>query len=154
MKVRKVDLKDRQEWARMRNLLWNSSLNKHLQEIDEYFAGKSPNIVNVFVLETNSDRLGGFIELNIRNYAEGSESEYVPYVEGWYVESDLRQKGFGKQLMTMAEKWAIDCGFDELASDTELENSAGITAHQALGFQESERIVCFVKKLIDLSIHM
>jgi hypothetical protein len=38
MKVRKVNLNDRQEWARMRNLLWNSSKEEHLVEIDQYFA--------------------------------------------------------------------------------------------------------------------
>ena len=147
MKARKVDSKDRDEWARMRNLLWDSSLTEHLVEIDRYFSNNSTNIVNVFVLERNNGRLGGFIELNIRNYAEGSELGAIPYIEGWYVDRDLRNDGYGKQLMTMAEKWAIDHGFQELASDTELENITSVAIHKALEFQEVERIVCFIKKI-------
>ena len=147
MKVRKVNLKDRQEYARMRNLLWKSSLTEHLIEIDRYFSGDSTNIVNVFVLERNNKKLGGFIELNIRNYAEGSELGAVPYIEGWYIAPDIRNSGYGEQLIAMAENWATQNGFNELASDTELENSNSIAAHKAIGFKEVERIMCFIKKL-------
>ena len=48
--IRTVNSNDRDEWARMRNFLWNSSLEKHLAEIDLYFADRFPNIVNVLVL--------------------------------------------------------------------------------------------------------
>lgn len=146
MKVRKVNLSDKNEWERMRSQLWSSSA-EHLAEINRYFSNNSTNIVNVLVLERNSSKLGGFIELNIRNYAEGSRSKRVPYVEGWYVDRDLRKNGYGKQLMAMAEDWAIKNGFSELASDTELTNHSSIAVHQALGFEESDRIVCFIKSL-------
>ena len=49
--------------------------------------------------------------------------------------------------MRAGEMWAIEKGFDELASDAVLENSDSIAAHKALGFEEAERIVCFIKKL-------
>jgi aminoglycoside 6'-N-acetyltransferase I len=147
MKVRQVNLNDRNEWARIRNSLWNSALKEHLEEIDQYFCHNSTNIVNVFVLERNNGKLGGFIELNIRNYAEGSELGAIPYIEGLYVDSDIRNSGYGRQLIAVAEAWAIENGFNELASDTKLENLTGIAAHKALGFQEVERIVCFIKKL-------
>lgn len=147
MKVRKVNFNDRQEWTRMRNLLWNSSEEEHLEEIEQYFANNSTNIVNVLVLDRNNGKLGGFIELNIRNYAEGSELGAIPYIEGWYIDSDIRNTGYGRQLIAIAEDWAIENGFNELASDAELENLTSIAAHKALGFQEVERIVCFIKKL-------
>ena len=47
----------------------------------------------------------------------------------------------------MAEEWAINNGFNELASDAELENLSSLAAHKALGFQEVERIVCFIKRI-------
>ena len=147
MKVRKVNLSDKNEWERMRNQLWSSSSTEHLAEIDRYFSNNSTNIVNVMVLERNSGKLGGLIELNIRNYAEGSKLERVPYVEGWYVDQDLRKNGYGKQLMAMAEEWAIENGFSELVSDTELTNYNSIAIHQSLGFKEVGRIVCFIKSL-------
>ncbi len=142
MNVRKVNLIDKDEWARMRNSLWPCSLKKHLKDINKYFSKDEMDIVDVFVLERNDGKLGGFIELNVRNYAEGSSSIKVPYVEGWFIDTDIRGNGHGKQLIKTAEKWAIENGFEELASDTELENPGSIAAHKALRFKEVERIVC------------
>ena len=147
MNIRKVNLTDKSEWARMRNSLWPGSLKEHLEEIDKYFSNDEICIVEVFVLESSIGKLGGFIEVNIRNYAEGSKSTKVPYIEGWYIDKDLRGGGHGKQLIKQAEKWVIDHGFHELASDCELENANSINAHKALGFKEVERNVCFIKKL-------
>lgn len=147
MKIRKINLTDRDEWARMRNSLWSDSLEEHLKYIDKYFSQQEVDILEVFVLERSNGKLGGFIELNIRNYAEGTESGKVPYVEGWYIDSDMRGKGYGKKLIDHAQIWAIENGFDELASDAETENLISIAAHKALGFEEVDRIVCFIKKL-------
>lgn len=83
----------------------------------------------------------------MRNYAEGSKHLKVPYVEGWYVDSDLRNCGYGKQLIQIAENWAIENDFNELASDSESENFNSIAAHKALGFKEVEKIICFIKYL-------
>lgn len=49
--------------------------------------------------------------------------------------------------MEQAEAWAVERGFFELASDTEINNEKGIAIHKRLGYQETERIVCFLKKL-------
>jgi aminoglycoside 6'-N-acetyltransferase I len=101
----------------------------------------------VFVLARGNGNLGGFIELNIRHYAEGTRASPVAYVEGWYIDLDLRGRGYGKQLINAAEGWTINRGFDILASDADLENADSIAAHKALGFEEVDRIVCFIKKL-------
>lgn len=147
MKIRKVNLSDKQEWDRMRNALWPSSTNEHLEEIEKYLSKGEIDIVEVFVVEKSNFKLGGFLELNVRNYAEGSSSTKVPYVEGWYIDPELRGKGHGKQLINAAEAWAIENGFNELASDAEIGNLTSIAAHKALGFNEAGRNVCFIKKL-------
>ncbi len=82
MNISKVNLPDRDEWARMRNSLWTCSLKEHLEDIDKYFSKEEIDIVEVFVLERSSGKLAGFIELNVRNYAEDSDSVKIPYVEG------------------------------------------------------------------------
>jgi len=147
MKLRRVDSSDREEWARMRESLWPGSSKEHLDEIDRYLSNERRGLVEIFVLDKDGGGLGGFIELNLRNWAEGSLADQVPYIEGWYVDPDLRGYGHGKELVKAAERWAIENGFDELASDTELENIGSIAAHEALGFEEVERLVCFIKKL-------
>lgn len=131
----------------MREALWPGSLEEHQEEIDRYFSNDRRGLVEVFVLERDSGGLGGFIELNLRNWAEGSLADQVPYIEGWYVDPDLRGQGCGKELVEAAERWAVENGFDELASDAELENTSSIAAHKALGFEEVEKLVCFIKIL-------
>ena len=71
----------------------------------------------------------------------------VAYLEGWFVEPDLRGQGFGRSLVSTAEGWGKARGLTELASDAELENTQACAAHQALGFRETFRLAHFVKSL-------
>jgi hypothetical protein len=50
-------------------------------------------------------------------------------------------------VRAQAEQWATSLGYSELGSGTEIENHVSIAAHLALGFEEVERFVCFLKKL-------
>ena len=131
----------------MRTALWPDSHQTHLADIQVFFTQDQIDIIEVYVLDRRDKNLGGFIELNLRNYAEGSDSDQVPFIEGWYIDPDLRRQGWGKQLIITVENWALDHGYSELASDSELENIQSIAAHQALGFTEVERQVCYIKKL-------
>jgi aminoglycoside 6'-N-acetyltransferase I len=99
----------------------------------------------VFVIERPDGRLGGFLAASIRPWAEGCASNPVGYVEGWWVAPDLRRQGAGAMLMEAAEAWTGAQGLTELASDVELDNGGSIAAHQALGFDEVQRVVCFKK---------
>ena len=132
----------------MRTSLWPKTGDCHRSEIDEYFAGTSVDIVDVLICEVDSE-VAGFLELNIRSFAEGSRSARVPYVEAWYVRPEFQGRGFGRELMRRAEAWARERGFDELASDAEIVNTRSIAMHKHLGFEETERIVCFLKRLED-----
>lgn len=146
MIVRVATTRDRESWSGMRTSLWPKTDDCHRLEIEEYFAGASIDIVEVLVCEVHAEVVG-FLELNIRNFAEGSRSAQVPYVEAWYVKPEFHGRGYGKELMRHAEAWAIEKGFDELASDTEIDNTRSIKMHKHLGFLETERIVCFLKRL-------
>ncbi len=89
----------------------------------------------------------GFIELALRPYATSCDSSPVPYVEGWFVEANDRARGIGKALMQIAETWARDGGFTELASDALLDNDASLRAHLRCGFAVTQRMVMFRKSL-------
>ncbi len=95
----------------------------------------------------DNNALAWFIELYIRNYAKGSSNTAVLFVEGWYIDEEVRGRGHGRRLMQTAEQGALDNGYDELASDTEMENTDSIAAHSKLKFKEVGRFVCFIKKL-------
>jgi aminoglycoside 6'-N-acetyltransferase I len=147
MIIREATEDDSSAWVEMRTALWPESGDDFRAELAQYFAGDSIDIAEAFVIEADDGSLAGFIELNIRSYAEGSRSPRVPYVEGWYVAPQWRDKGYGKALMQRAEQWARDNGFNEIASDTGPENEKSIALHKRLGFQETDRVVCFLKKL-------
>lgn len=146
MTIRRATKIDIEHWSRMRNSLWPDSSATNTLEINKYFSNELRDIQECFLVEENG-RPVGFIELNFRNYAEGSNNSKVPYVEGWYIDENFRGRGLGKSLMAEAEKWAKENGFSELASDVEIENITSISVHKKLGFEETDRIVCFLKQL-------
>ena len=122
------------------------------REVDDWFdaaAEDSAHRVGVAVLvaERDDGTLAGFVEIGSRNYAEGCETSPVAYLEGWYVDPDARRAGLGARLVRAAETWAVAHGFSEMASDTELGNETSRKAHVALGFDEVERQICFLKPL-------
>ena len=126
--------------------LWpDCSMHMHSLEISSSrFDSLAPGL---FCLRREGGRLGAFIELTIRDRVDGSYSERVGYVEGWYVDPELRGRGVGRQLMARAEQWVVRIGLTELASDVEIENERSISAHLALGFRETFRLAHFLKQL-------
>ncbi len=146
MVIREAAEKDVQQWSEMRTALWPETEDGHIAEINEYFYGSSTDVVMVYIAEVGLE-IVGFLELNIRNFAEGSRSPKLPYVEGWYIKPEHQGNGYGKLLMRKAEQWAISQGYSELASDTEIDNHRSIALHKRLGFSEIERVVCFIKEL-------
>ena len=100
-----------------------------------------------FVAARSGGQLGGFIEVGLRKYAEGCDSSPVGYIEGWYVDPDLRQQGVGAALVRAGEEWARAQGCTEMASDCLLDNEISFHAHLALGYEEAERAIHFRRRL-------
>jgi aminoglycoside 6'-N-acetyltransferase I len=146
MEIRPVKISDRAEWFRLRCLLWPKAIEEHEGEIAAFLDESTPKSA-VFVLDRGDGRLGGFVEASIRTYAEDCASDEIAYVEGWYVELDLRQQGYGRQLVQQVETWGRSLGLTEMASDCLLDNTVSYRAHLALGFEEVDRIICFRKDL-------
>jgi aminoglycoside 6'-N-acetyltransferase I len=146
LNVRVVDLHDKAEWLRMRTALWPDSEVDHSADIERFLTAGDPATI-VLVAERESGDLGGFVEAGTRPWAEGCSSSPVGYIEGWWVDADLRRSGVGAMLVAAAEAWARSLGLTEMASDVELTNDESHAAHRALGYEEAERIVCFRKRL-------
>lgn len=144
-KIRLATADDSPEWLRMRFLLWpENEAAALLREMEHILADPmSP----VFVLERPEGGLGGFLEAGTRNYADGCETTPVGYIEGWFIDEDLRGKGFGHALVRQAEDWARSQGLKEMGSDTWIDDEVSIRAHLAMGYKEVERVVHFAKTL-------
>ncbi len=137
---------DRDEWLRLRRALWpDAGAEEHRAEMDRYFAGPRP--AAVLVSPRPGGGLRGFVEVGIRDYAEGCDTNWVGYVEGWYVDPDARGRGVGRALIAAAEAWAAEQGCREMASDAELANTGSQAAHGRLGYAEVGRSVHFRKVL-------
>lgn len=81
------------------------------------------------------------------DYVEGTKSCPVGYLEGIFVEENHRNKGYASQLLRCCEAWAKEQGCLEFASDCEITNDNSLRFHIKSGFTETNRIVCFNKKL-------
>lgn len=147
-RVRAAEKRDIAAWAAMRHALWPDATREELRaDVERFFCGESPYITAAFVAERDDGVPLGFIELNLRAYAEGCESSPVPHIEGWYVIPTARRIGVGTQLMHAAEEWALAHGFNELTSDTTERYPLSVRAHTSNGFTEAERLITFRKKL-------
>ena len=91
-----------------------------------------------------------FAQCQLRHdYVEGTDSSPVGYLEGVFVSEGYRRKGFAAELLAECEKWAKEKGCVEFASDCELDNLDSLRFHMAMGFTETNRIICFKKELQD-----
>ncbi len=146
MLIRHANQNDQVEWLRLRAALWPACpLEDHHGEMQDQL--DAPARYAVFVVEREAGKLGGFLEASLRAYAEGCRTSPVGYIEGWYVDADLRQQGLGGKLVEAAEQWAIQRGCREMASDCELDNDVSFRAHLALGYEEVDRAIQFRKTL-------
>jgi aminoglycoside 6'-N-acetyltransferase I len=141
MTVRLYQPRDYPEWHRMRQAFWPD------QTPADMAAWLARTDAAVVVAEREPRGLCGFAEVGARSIAEGCLTSPVAYLEGWYVDPDARRQGIGAALLRGVETWARQGGYQELASDTRLENEISQRVHQRLGFTEVERAVQYRKAL-------
>ena len=145
---RPVENSDAADWTRLRQALWPDAVpGEHAEAVARYFAGTLREPIMVLLAEDGHGRPVGFVELSLRAYAEGCQSDNVAYVEGWYVGPEVRGRGVGRALIEAAEDWARSQECTELASDAQLDDAASAAAHEAVGFSDVGQIRCFRKVL-------
>lgn len=143
--IRRAAYGDKPAWVQMRHRLWPEAPVDYLElDLDDKLG--NPRYA-VFVASGEDGSLLAFIEVSLREYAEGCETSPVGYIEAWYVDEHVRGQRLGRDLVHTAEHWAREQGCREMASDTWLANETGIAVHERLGYYEVDRLVHFVKRL-------
>ena len=141
LQIRRAVQGDQPEWLRMRAALWPEETNaSHREEMDEYLR---ENTAVAYVAARLSGDLAGFVEATIRPHVDACDTSPVGYVEGWYVDADVRRRGVGRRLVRTAERWARERGCTEMGSDCLLDNEVSLRAHLAIGYEERERLIHF-----------
>src|SRR5262245_57432926 len=85
-------------WLRLRELLWPETSREELaREQEEILADLERK--SVLVATSPDGELVGFVEVALRDWAEGCCTRPVGYIEGWYVEPGHRRSGVGRKLV-------------------------------------------------------
>lgn len=129
----------------MRRALWPRHSARDLAKEERWYR-TSPRVV-VFVAERPDGRLGGFVEATAFRRSGGWEPQPDGYVEGWWVDPDLRRHGVGRRLIGAVEAWCRARGLAWIGSDTHPTNRVSRSAHRALRYDEVEELVIFRKRL-------
>ena len=140
-----AEKKDVETLAGLAMLMWKSH---SVQELVEEFSEIMENGESAFFLAEKEREVIGFAQCQLRHdYVEGTESSPVGYLEGIFVKEEYRHNGYAMRLLKECESWARLRGCTEFASDCELSNNTSLSFHLSAGFEETNRIICFTKRL-------
>ena len=144
--ISRASASDSEEWLVFRKRLWpDCSPQQHLSDVAR--TAERHEQEAVFLARDSRCQAIGFLEVALRDFANGCDSSPVAFVEGVYVLPEFRQSGVAARLFEVAEEWARQHGCSELGSDTEIDNGVSQEVHRRLGFEETMRVVYFRKKL-------
>jgi len=147
-RVASPDLGQMTAWRQMRQALWPEMAEaENLHETEAMMTETLRFFVRIAL--NREDKPVGFVEATVRNdYVNGCATSPVVFLEGIYVEPWARRQGAARTLAGAVEEWGRKMDCREFASDALLENSDSHSMHRALGFEETERVVCFRKDLL------
>lgn len=147
MKIKRAWGAEISDWLRLRRMLWpDGTEQEHRAEMAAACA--NPSRFAAFVVYASSGKAAGFAEATLRSdYVNGTKSSPVGFLEGLYVAPEVRRQGVARRLVAAVEHWVKEAGCSELASDVELSNLESQRMHQALGFDETERVIYYRKDL-------
>jgi aminoglycoside 6'-N-acetyltransferase I len=146
MKICQVTQAEFKEWLDLALELWPdySDVEMEVSLLDLLHSDRESGIL---VRDDNGKAIA-FMNLSLRSdYVPGANHRPVAYLEGVYVKPEYRKQGVGKALIEYAERWALDRGCTELASDALIDNTTSHEFHEKIGFQEVERTVFFIKSI-------
>ena len=134
------------EWVALRLALWrDGSAEAHRGDAAEILESADDT---AFIARDEDGVAIGLAEAALRHdYVNGCETSPVGFLEGIYVRPEVRQRGVARALCQAVEAWAAGHGCTEFASDADLLNTGSQQMHEALGFEETERVVYYRKRL-------
>ena len=135
------------EWVRLRRALWPHASEQELS-LEAAAILDRPDDQIAFIARGENAAVIAFAEAALRrDYVNGCATSPVGFLEGLYVDPAFWRRGIARKLCGAVEDWAASQGCSEFASDVHLHNEESQKAHEALGFEETERVVYYRKLL-------
>ena len=133
------------EWTNLATLLFpDSPFEEELQFHKDVLASEK----EMGLLYQIDGKIVGFMNMSVRNdYVNGTNTSPVVFIEAIYVLPEYRKRGIGNKFITYAERYAKQKGIKQLASDCFTDNTLSENFHKGCGFEEKERVICFVKDI-------
>ena len=125
--------------------LWPGHNIEDIKDVlSKYILGEDTSVFMYLV----DDKCVGLALVSLRHdYVEGCITSPVGYLEGICVNKEYRKSGIASKLCKECEDWAKIKGCSEFASDCELTNDVSYQFHLKIGFEETNRVIHFKKKL-------
>ena len=148
MDIRRANLGDLPCLVPLRQGLWpDHSAADHRAELAGLL-GDANDDTAVFAAWLSPGVAVGLAEASIRReYVNGCDTSPVAFLEGIHVDAAHRRQGVAGRLVAAVARWGADLGCVELGSDADLDNAVSHRMHEALGFEETERVVFFRKRI-------
>jgi len=146
MKPERVTDATANEWVVLRHELWPEHATDELREQAGELLGRESAVA--FLLRDERGAPIAMAEATLRHdYVNGCSTSPVAFLEGIYVRQAFRRQGAARQLCRAVEAWAKEHGCREFASDAQIDNEVSHRMHQALGFEERERVVYYCRPI-------
>jgi len=124
----------------------NSDYDRQELEVELKQVVEGDNFGIFFAMD--DDKYIWYINMSLRtDYVEGAETSPVWYIEEIFVQPQYRLQGIAKQLLEHGKKWIQARWCTEIWSDTWLDNTDSQEFHEALSFEEEERLVHYLMKI-------
>ena len=144
LEVKKAQSADISDIAQLAAKMWDHPV----EELAEEFKALAENPEAALFAAVAKNEIIGFAQCQLRHdYVEGCSTSPVGYLEGIFVEERCRRQGVARALLHACEEWARSKGCTEFASDCELTNIVSQNFHRAVGFEEANRLVAYVRKI-------
>ncbi|MBX3636015.1 MAG: GNAT family N-acetyltransferase, partial [Rubrivivax sp.] len=135
------------DWLALRSALWPDTPQRDHEAEMAAFAAEPQRYAQWLARDGDGGAVG-LAEAAIRSdYVNGCEHSPAAFLEGLYVVPGRRRLGIARALVDEVAQWGAHHHCRELASDTQVDNTTSQAVHQALGFEEAERLVAFVRPL-------
>ena len=115
------------------NILGTAYFDPELEHLSNYYNSNPDKRAYFVALDTETELIGGV------GIAEFDGIENCAELQKLYLNDSVKGKGYGKELMKIAEDWAKSAGYKNLYLETHTNLSVALNLYEKMGFQQVEK---------------